>query len=126
MDSTDIVSDQELEGEKDDACSSKEKQVQLEKDSDKSGGENMPIMEETDQPEEDKGKLEDVQDAEEEEREMFYPFFLCKNLFSGKEHNQVQQNEKRSRRGIVLSTVDSEISSYNQLTNEMEKMYLSR
>lgn len=57
-DSTDIVSDQELQGEKDDCSSKEEQQVQAEKDSDIARGENMLLTEETNQPEEDKEKLE--------------------------------------------------------------------
>ncbi|CAN8265717.1 unnamed protein product [Cochlearia groenlandica] len=60
-DSTDSLSDQELQEDKD-ACSSKEEHMQAEKNCDKSRGENMPLEEETDQPEEDNGKLEVVID----------------------------------------------------------------
>ncbi|CAL9242574.1 unnamed protein product, partial [Arabidopsis halleri] len=55
---TDIVSDQELPGEKDDCSSKEEQQVQAEKDSDIARSENMSLTEETNQPEEDKEKLE--------------------------------------------------------------------
>lgn len=73
VESTDIVSDHELQGEKDD-CSLKEEQVQVEKDFDNSRGENMPIIEETHQPDEDQGKvvtgkvIDEVGSSEDEER----------------------------------------------------------
>ncbi|CAA7035194.1 unnamed protein product [Microthlaspi erraticum] len=154
-DGTDIISDQELQGEKD-VCSSKEEQVEAENDSDKSKGETMPLTEEIDQPEEDKGKLEsgdktidENEASEDEERvdtERFQdaeddkddetakdqtnvntragkkgeasPFLSMQESFSGKEQEQVKQNEKpRRRRQLVLNDIDSEISS-NESTNE--------
>ncbi|XP_006287565.2 uncharacterized protein LOC17882878 [Capsella rubella] len=73
VDSTDIVSNQELQGEKD-GCSSKEEQVQVEKDFDISRGENISLIEETDQPEENQGKvgtdkvIDEIGASEREER----------------------------------------------------------
>ncbi|CAH2044806.1 unnamed protein product [Thlaspi arvense] len=156
VDSTDVVSDQELQGEKD-ACASKEERMQVEKDSDKSRGEKMPLIEETDLPEEDKEMLEartdnsgDMVEASEDEERVdtekiqdaeddkdvetakdqtkvnagargkgdVSPFVSMQESFSGKEQDQVQQNERpRRRRRLILNTIDSDISS-NESTNE--------
>ncbi|KAF8107277.1 hypothetical protein N665_0124s0069 [Sinapis alba] len=159
VDTTDIVSDQELEVEKG-ACSSIEKQVQVdEKDSDESRGEDMELIEENDQPEDnfevDTDKLEDmtedkvvdevegsndeeragtekIQDGEDDETAQdrtkantgagkegdVSQFLSMQESFSGKEHDQVQQNEKRRRkRRLILNAFDSDVSS-NGSTNE--------
>lgn len=143
-DSTDIISDQEL-------------QVQADKDFDKSRGETMPLTEEIDQPEEDRGRLELVgmqedktineneaseeaeervdtekfQDAEDDEAAEDQTkvntragkkgdasrFLSMQESFSGIEQDLVKRNEKpRRRRRLVLKDIDSEISS-NESTN---------
>ncbi|KAL0717989.1 hypothetical protein Bca4012_067311 [Brassica carinata] len=148
MDTTDIVSDQDLG----------EKQVQVdEKESDESG---MELTEEndhqadnfevhTDKPEdikEDKvvdevegsddeerrAGTENFQDAEHDEAAVdktkanavagkegdVSQFLSMQESFSGKEHDQVQQNEKpRRKRRLILNTFDSDVSS-NGSTNE--------
>ncbi|CAH8352178.1 unnamed protein product [Eruca vesicaria subsp. sativa] len=157
MDTTDIVSGQELEGEKG-ACSSKVERVQLgEKDFDESRGENMELVEENNQSEADKEKhtdkpdgkvIEEVEDSNDEERaaaatENFQDaedyktaedktkantggekwgdaslFLSMQETFSVKEHDLVQQNEKRRRkRRLILNAFDSDVSS-NGSTNE--------
>ncbi|XP_013609214.1 PREDICTED: uncharacterized protein LOC106315917 isoform X2 [Brassica oleracea var. oleracea] len=143
VDATDIVSDQEVEAEKV-AYSSKVD----EKDSDESRGEDMALVEETDQSEGEKenfevrtDKVEDdeervvtenFQDAEDDEtagdkttgntcagkERDVSPFLSMQESFSGKEHDQVQQSEKRRRkRRLILNAFDSDVSS-NGSTNE--------
>ncbi|KAH0908508.1 hypothetical protein HID58_031829 [Brassica napus] len=135
VDTTDIVSDQEVEVD--------------EKCSDESRGEDMAaLVEETDQSEGEKENFEVCTDrvVDEEERvvtENFLddeddeaagdqtrgnadagkerdvsPFLSMQESFSGKEHDQVQQSEKRRRkRRLILNAFDSDVSS-NGSTNE--------
>ncbi|ESQ32485.1 hypothetical protein EUTSA_v10004420mg [Eutrema salsugineum] len=100
IDSTDVVSDEELQGEKDD-CSSKEEQVQVEMDSDKSSDE---VEASGGEERVDTEKFQDAEDDKDDE--------------TAKGQDQIQQNEKRTRRRrLILKDIDSEISS-NESTSE--------
>ncbi|KAJ0253024.1 hypothetical protein HA466_0121250 [Hirschfeldia incana] len=144
VDTTDIVSDQVVEGEKG-GCSSKEERVQVdEKDSvEESRGEDMELNQpedsiemHTDKSVDDEERVvatENFQDAEDEEtagdrtkdnkvagkERGFSPFMSVQESFSGKEKDQVvQQNEQRRRkRRLILNAFDSDVSS-NGSTNE--------
>lgn len=102
VDRTYVVRDQELRGGNG-VCSSEKEQLQMEKDSDQSREDNMPLTEETDgQPQEDIEKFQKTSDQTTGAR--------GQGDGSGKEQGQIQQNERpRRRRQLILS--DSEISS---------------
>lgn len=133
VDTTDIVSDQELEGER-----------QRHTDESRGGEEDMELIEPEDNFEvnvdkavDDNEKVaatENFQDAEDEEtagdrrtkanaggagkERDFSPFLSVQESFSGKEQDQVQQSEKRRRkRRLILNAFDSDVSS-NGSTNE--------
>nr|VDC68299.1 unnamed protein product [Brassica rapa] len=120
VDGTDVVRDQELGGEKG-VCSSEKEQLQVEKDSDRSREEEMPLTEETGyQHQEDTEKFQDAEedkDDEETTKDQTTGGAGGKGDVSGEEQDQSQQNEKprRRRRQLILSC--SEISS-DESTNE--------
>ncbi|XP_009151630.1 uncharacterized protein LOC103874944 [Brassica rapa] len=120
VDGTDVVRDQELGGEKG-VCSSEKEQLQVEKDSDRSREEEVPLTEGIDyQHQEDTEKFQDAEedkDDEETTKDQTTGGAGGKGDVSGEEQDQSQQNEKprRRRRQLILSC--SEISS-DESTNE--------
>lgn len=123
---------------------SKDQELQIEKDSEKS---SMPLTEETEQQEEGNGKSEEMkedevaasgeqegvatenlQDAEDDDETAIVQTKVKSAavvLYSGKKHDQVQQNEKQSRRRrrrrrlVKLNDdTDSEISSTKERNGE--------
>lgn len=113
-----VVRDQELGGEKD-VCSSEKEQLQVEKDSDRSREEEMPLTEERGyQHQEDTEKFQDAEedkDDEETTKDQTTGGTGGKGDVSGEEQDQSQQNEKPRRRRRQLTY--SEISS-DESTNE--------
>ena len=118
VDRTDVVRDQELGGKKD-VCSSEKEQLQVEKDSDRSREEEMPLTEERGyQHQEDTEKFQDAEedkDDEETTKDQTTGGAGGKGDVSGEEQDQSQQNEKPRRRRRQLTY--SEISS-DESTNE--------
>ncbi|CAH8363118.1 unnamed protein product [Eruca vesicaria subsp. sativa] len=123
-------------------CSSEKEQFQVEKDSDGSRGEGMPLTEERDyKPEDDTEKFEDAEEDKDDEEAAkdqtegntdargngdVSRSLSMQESSSGKEEDQIQQDEgpSRRRRQLRLNYSDSDISS-DESTNERNGKHVS-